>query len=103
MGNPILSITNNIENNIKHNREDLRDYKILDYAKIKNVFYPDYYYQNKSTNLNYTYDSFIYYFKYLYLNVYEKDSEFYGQKDISKKMKTIYIFAYIQIKLKNKF
>ena len=63
MGNPILSITNNIENNIKHNREDLRDYKILDYAKIKNVFYPDYYYQNKSINLNYTYDSFIYYFK----------------------------------------
>ena len=85
MGNPILSITNNIENNIKHNREDLRDYKILDYAKIKNVFYPNFYYQNKTTNLNYTYDSFIYYFKYLYLNVYEKESEFYGQKRYFKK------------------
>ena len=95
MGNPILSITNNIENNIKHNREDLRDYKILDYAKIKNVFYPDYYYQNKSTNLNYTYDSFIYYFKYLYLNVYEKDSEFYGQKRYFKKNEdNIYICIY---------
>ena len=102
MGNPMLSITNNIENNIKHNREDLKDYKILDYAKTKNVFYPNYYYQNKTTNLNYTFNSYIYYFKYLYLNVYEEDSEFYGQKRYFKKNdENIFICIYTN-KTKNK-
>ena len=86
---PIANI-NNIENNIKHNRTDLLDYNILNYAKIKSTLSPLYSYQDKSVLLNYNFDSYIYYFKYLYLNVYEDDFPmFYGEKRYFKKVNNI--------------
>ena len=86
---PIANI-NNIENNIKHNRTDLLDYNILNYAKIKSTLSPFYSYQDKSVLLNYNFDSYIYYFKYLYLNVYEDDFPmFYGEKRYFKKVNNI--------------
>lgn len=83
-GQPI-SNTNNIENNINHNRTELSNSSILNYIKTKNIFFPNYEYSNNTSQSEYNFDSSIYYFKYLYLNVYEKDNQFYGQKRYFKK------------------
>ena len=92
-GQPI-SNTNNIENNINHNRTELSNYSILNYIKTKNIFFPDYEYSNNTYQSEYNFDSSIYYFKYLYLNVYEKDNQFYGQKRFFKKTENIYTCIY---------
>ena len=83
-GQPI-SNTNNIENNINHNRTELSNSSILNYIKTKNIFFPNYEYSNNTSQSEYNFDSSIYYFKYLYLNVYEKGNSFYGQKRYFKK------------------
>lgn len=99
-GQPI-SNTNNIENNINHNRTELTNYSILNYIKTKNIFLPKYEYYYNTSQSEYNFDSSIYYFKYLYLNVYEKDNQFYGQKRFFKKTENIYTCIYTN-KTKNK-
>jgi len=94
-GKPSLSINNNIESNIKSERVDLNNNEILNYAKIRNTFFPNYEYDDNTTSLNYNFNSFMYYFKYLYLNVYEADfPQFYGQKRYFKKIENIYTCIY---------
>lgn len=94
-GKPSLSINNNIESNIKSDRVDLNNNEILNYAKLRNTFLPDYEYDSNTTSLNYNFNSFMYYFKYLYLNVYEEDfPQFYGQQRYFKKVDDIYTCIY---------
>ena len=94
-GKPALSINNNIESNIKSDRVDLNNNEILNYAKLRNTFFPNYDYDYNTTSLNYNFNSFMYYFKYLYLNVYESDfPQFYGQKRYFKKIDNIYTCIY---------
>ena len=100
-GNVSLSVNNNIINNIIHNRPKFDNQLLLNYEKTKNILFP--YYNNYNyddTKLDYSFNSYIYYFKYLFLNVYEKENPFYGKHREFKNIDDIYLCIYTQ-KTKN--
>ena len=99
-GNVTLSTNNNIINNIIHNRPKFDNQLLLNYEKTKNILFPYYDYNYDDTKLDYSFNSYIYYFKYLFLNVYEEENPFYGKHREFKNIDDIYLCIYTQ-KTKN--